>query len=87
MSVASVRELFAGKHPTDTQITVRGWVRTRRDSKAGFSFIHLSDGSCFDPIQVVADGDLSNYASEIKHLTTGCSIIAAGYSITHSIVL
>jgi asparaginyl-tRNA synthetase len=61
-----------------TQVTVRGWVRTRRDSKAGLSFIHLHDGSCFDPVQVVAPAALPNYESEIKKLTSGCSVIARG---------
>jgi asparaginyl-tRNA synthetase len=57
---------------------VRGWVRTRRDSKAGLSFIHLHDGSCFDPIQVVAPGDLPNYQSEIAKLSAGCAISVIG---------
>jgi asparaginyl-tRNA synthetase len=60
------------------EVTVRGWVRTRRDSKAGLSFVHLSDGSCFAPIQVVAPDTLANYESEIKHLTTACAVIATG---------
>ncbi len=60
------------------QITLKGWVRTRRDSKAGLSFIQLHDGTCFDPIQIVAPNDLSNYDAEILRLTTGCSIEASG---------
>lgn len=59
-------------------VRVRGWVRTRRDSKAGVSFIHVSDGSCFDPIQVVAASTLSNYASEILKITTGCAVDVQG---------
>lgn len=58
--------------------TVRGWVRTRRDSKAGLSFIALHDGSCFATMQVVAPNDLANYESEIQKLTSGCAIIATG---------
>ena len=58
--------------------TVRGWVRTRRDSKAGLSFIALHDGSCFGTLQIVAPGDLSNYASEVQKLTSGCAIVATG---------
>ncbi len=54
MSSVDVASVLKGKVPTGSQVTVRGWVRTRRDSKAGLSFIHLHDGSCFDPIQVVA---------------------------------
>ena len=59
-------------------VRLRGWVRTRRDSKAGLSFVQLHDGSCFDPAQVVAPGELENYASEVQLLTTGCSVIAEG---------
>jgi asparaginyl-tRNA synthetase len=73
-----VASLLKGKVPTSTQVTVKGWVRTRRDSKAGLSFIHLHDGSAFDPIQVVAPATLPNYESEIKRLTSGCSVIATG---------
>ncbi len=53
---------------------LQGWVRTRRDSKAGFSFMELNDGSSMANIQVIADGELENYESEIKHLTAGCSV-------------
>jgi asparaginyl-tRNA synthetase len=59
-------------------VVLKGWVRTRRDSKAGFSFIHLSDGSSFHPVQVVAPAALSNYSGEIQKLTTGCAIEATG---------
>lgn len=59
-------------------VTLKGWVRTRRDSKAGLSFIQLHDGSCFDPIQVVAKTDLSNYEAEVLHLTTGCAVEVDG---------
>lgn len=58
--------------------TLAGWVKTRRDSKAGISFINLHDGSCFDPIQVVAPQNLSNYETDILSLNTGCSIIVTG---------
>jgi len=75
---ATVKEVFAGEVPVNTTVTIKGWVRTRRDSKAGLSFIHLSDGSCFDPIQVVAPNDLPNYEDEVQRLTTGCSVIATG---------
>jgi len=60
------------------RVTVKGWVRTRRDSKAGLSFINLSDGSCFGALQVVAPADLKNYESEVLKLTTSCSIEADG---------
>ncbi|CAN7322098.1 asparagine--tRNA ligase [Pseudoxanthomonas sp. LjRoot168] len=78
MTVVSVEHALAGKLPAGGEVTVRGWVRTRRDSKAGLSFVNVSDGSCFAPIQVVAPAALSNYESEIKHLTTGCAVVATG---------
>nr|WP_298122199.1 asparagine--tRNA ligase [uncultured Pseudoxanthomonas sp.] len=78
MTVVSVEHALAGKLPAGGEVTVRGWVRTRRDSKAGLSFVNVSDGSCFAPIQVVAPDSLSNYESEIKHLTTGCAVVATG---------
>src|SRR5205814_8238353 len=74
----SVRAILEGKAPKETPVTVRGWVRTRRDSKAGISFVHLSDGSSFHPVQVVAPNTLSNYANEVMHLTAGCSVDATG---------
>lgn len=59
-------------------VTVAGWVKTRRDSKAGLSFIQLNDGSCMRNLQIIANNELSNYADQILSLTTGCAIIATG---------
>src|SRR5690606_16192815 len=73
-----VASLLAGKVAVNSKVQVQGWVRTRRDSKAGLSFVHVHDGSCFHPIQVVAPGTLPNYESEVARLTTGCSVVAAG---------
>ena len=78
MTIMSVEHALAGKVPAGGEVTVRGWVRTRRDSKAGLSFVNVSDGSCFAPIQVVAPADLPNYESEVKRLTAGCAVIATG---------
>lgn len=64
--------------PADTPVTIKGWVKTRRDSKAGISFVNVSDGSCFHPVQVVAPSTLANYADDIQKLTTGCAIEATG---------
>ncbi len=61
-----------------TNVNVCGWVRTRRDSKGGFSFIEVNDGSCFKNLQIIADQNLSNYSDEILQLTTGCSISVQG---------
>ena len=78
MTVVSVEHALAGRIPAGGEVAVRGWVRTRRDSKAGLSFVNVSDGSCFAPIQVVAPSTLDNYESEVKHLTTGCAVVATG---------
>ena len=75
---AEIASLLKGKTPIGARVTVRGWVRTRRDSKAGLSFVHVHDGSCFDPIQVVAPAQLPNYESEVIKLTSGCAVIATG---------
>jgi hypothetical protein len=74
----SARGILAGQAPADEPVTVKGWVRTRRDSKAGISFVHLTDGSSFHPVQVVAPSALPNYTNEILKLTTGCAIEATG---------
>jgi len=73
-----IAEILQGRVPVGETVIVRGWVRTRRDSKAGVSFIHLHDGSCFAPLQVVAPSTLPNYASEIQRLSTGCALVAEG---------
>src|SRR5258707_2345907 len=78
MTSLSVREILGGSAPSDQPVTVKGWVRTRRDSKAGLSFVHVSDGSAFHPVQVVAQASLANYASEIQKLTAGCAVEATG---------
>src|SRR5215212_7287208 len=74
----SVREILAGQAPKEQPVTVKGWVRTRRDSKAGISFVHISDGSVFHPVQVVAPNTLSNYGDEVLKLTAGCAVEATG---------
>jgi asparaginyl-tRNA synthetase len=74
----SVRAILAGDARKDVPATVKGWVRTRRDSKAGVSFVHLSDGSSFHPLQVVVAKDIPNYQSEVLRLTAGCAVEATG---------
>ncbi len=78
MSIASVASVFKGEFAVGSQVTVRGWVRTRRDSKAGISFLAVYDGSCFDPIQGVVPNSLDNYNDEILKLTAGCSVVMTG---------
>jgi asparaginyl-tRNA synthetase len=58
--------------------TVTGWVRTKRESKAGFSFIEVNDGSCLSSLQVIAGENLPNYRDEVAKLQTGCSVRVKG---------
>jgi asparaginyl-tRNA synthetase len=74
----SVRAILAGEALKDAPVTVKGGVRTRRDSKAGFSFVNLSDGSSFHPLQVVVPNTLSNYNDEVLRLSAGCAVEATG---------
>ena len=60
------------------QAALNGWIRTRRDSKGGFSFLELNDGSCLANIQIIADANLPNYESEVKQLSPGCSVTVCG---------
>src|SRR5258708_22481283 len=74
MTVAQARRIEA----IGRQVELNGWVRTRRDSKGGFSFLELNDGSCQGNVQVIADSALPNYESEIKKLHTGASVTVEG---------
>lgn len=72
-----IRDVLA-MQPGPDPVLVRGWVRTRRDSKGGFSFLAVNDGSCLGSLQIVAGNELENYRSEILRLGAGCSIEAEG---------
>lgn len=78
MTYAPVVDVLRGKAAVDTEVTVRGWVRSRRDSKAGISFLAIYDGSCFDPIQAVVPNELDNYQQDVLRLTAGCSVEVTG---------
>ncbi|WP_107852501.1 asparagine--tRNA ligase [Oceanimonas marisflavi] len=78
MTHASVTDVLAGKYAVGTPLTVKGWIRTRRDSKAGISFLAIHDGSCFNPVQAVVPNNVANYQSEVVRLTTGCSVEVTG---------
>lgn len=78
MQIASVRQVLDGDIACGSEVTIRGWVRTRRDSKAGFSFIHVNDGSGLNNLQLVASRELPNYDKEIRRLTAGCAIVCRG---------
>ncbi len=74
----SISTLLKGQVSVPASIEIRGWLRTRRDSKGGFSFLEVNDGSCFGSIQIVAPGELPNYQNEILKLSTGCSLLIKG---------
>jgi asparaginyl-tRNA synthetase len=59
-------------------IRLCGWVRTRRDSKAGFSFLEINDGSTLKNVQVLAEAKLPNYESEILKIGIGSSVEIEG---------
>ena len=74
----SVLDALKGRVETGQQITVQGWIRSKRDSKAGISFVAIHDGSSFDAIQAVVPSDLANYESEVLALSTGCAVVVTG---------
>jgi asparaginyl-tRNA synthetase len=75
MKRSKIFKLLKSDGPVE-QVLIKGWVRTRRDSK-GFSFIEVNDGSSLKNIQVVADEKLSNY-EDVKKLTTGSALAVGG---------
>ncbi len=78
MSVIAITDILAGKYPVNESITIHGWIRTRRDSKAGISFLAIHDGSCFDAIQAIAPNNLDNYQTDVLKLTTGAAVKVSG---------
>ena len=82
--VLRVAQIFGGAAGVGDRVEVRGWVRTRRDSKAGVSFLALTDGSCFASLQVVAPQTLSNYEDGVLQLSSGASFIARGTLVESS---
>ena len=78
MQVESVDTLLKSSGREGEEVRIQGWIRTRRDSKAGLSFLAVHDGSCFDPIQVVVESSINNYQSEVLRLTTGCAVDVLG---------
>lgn len=77
MKLTRVKALLANAQPEET-VTVKGWVRTRRDSRNGFSFVELNDGSCMANLQIVVDSSVPGYTTTIKDVTTGASIAVEG---------
>ena len=74
----SVKNLLGDEALIGSHVTVQGWLRSKRDSKAGISFLAVNDGSHFDSLQCVAPKELENYEDEVLKLSTGCAIIVSG---------
>jgi len=74
ISVAEARKAAA----VGREVLIQGWVRTRRDSKGGFSFVEINDGSSQGNVQIIADATLPNYEDVVKHLAAGCSVGVEG---------
>lgn len=73
-----IKTLFETDAKLGRSVTVKGWLRSKRDSKAGISFLAIHDGTCFDPIQAVVPNTLANYESEVLALSTGCAVEVSG---------
>jgi len=78
MAIHSINQLLLGSVTAGSEVTIRGWVRSRRDSKAGISFLHVHDGTCFNPLQAVVPSELDNYEDEVLKLCAGCSVVVTG---------
>ena len=78
MKAQRITDLLQGARSVGDEVVIEGWVRTRRDSKAGLSFVAVHDGSCFAAMQVVARPDLANYTEEVQRLTAGCAVRVRG---------
>ena len=77
MPTRRIVQILADGQPGES-LEVCGWVRTRRDSKAGLSFIEFNDGSCLSSLQLVVPGDLDGWADEVGRVTTGASLRVSG---------
>ena len=77
MATRRIVQILADGQPGESQ-EVCGWVRTRRDSKAGLSFVELNDGSCLSSLQLVVPGDLDGWDDAVGRVTTGASLRVSG---------
>ena len=73
-----VKQLLTDSSLIGSEVSVNGWLRSKRDSKAGISFLAVNDGSHFDSLQCVAPKELANYESEVLKLSTGCAVCVTG---------
>src|SRR5262245_5898017 len=78
MMSTRIAHVLNGQVAVGSRVTIEGWIRTRRDSKAGLSFLAIHDGSSFEPLQIVAPQELANYQTDVLRITTGCAVRATG---------
>ncbi|CAL4321909.1 asparagine--tRNA ligase [Buchnera aphidicola] len=78
MSIISIDDIHKNRFLINQHITVFGWIRNRRDSKCGISFLDLYDGSSIKTVQVIVNQSIFNYNTEVLRLTIGCSVCIDG---------
>lgn len=78
MIAESIKSIYKQEIKVNSLIKISGWIKSRRDSKMGFSFLNIYDGSSLLPIQVIVTSAIKNYYKEVLFLTTGCSVIVTG---------
>ena len=76
--VFSVQSALGDESLLGRRIRVQGWLRSRRDSKAGISFLAINDGSSLASVQAVVPATLANYQSEVLQLSAGCAVVVSG---------
>ena len=74
----TTKAILSGDVALKSEVTVTGWVRSKRDSKFGISFLDINDGSSFDGVQVIVSSDLANYESDVLKISTGCAVKITG---------
>ncbi|VAX76605.1 asparagine--tRNA ligase [Buchnera aphidicola] len=79
MKIMSILEIYSTNNCLHKLVVISGWIRSKRVSKIGISFLTVYDGSSIHSIQVIACKSLLNYFTEVLKLTTGCSVIVTGY--------
>lgn len=75
MKRTKITKLLKSERPVD-EVLVKGWVRTKRDSK-DFSFIEVNDGSCLKNIQIIVNNTIDNY-KDIIRISTGSAVAIHG---------
>ncbi len=77
MERTKIKRILSSGEP-GVRFRAAGWVRTRRDSKGGFSFIELNDGSCLANLQIIADWKTPGFSELVGDIHTGSSMVAEG---------